>query len=445
MIDAVRWTEWAAFAALCGAFTWTDFRVKKIRNRALLAGLAAALAGYAALGFWTWRAEGRFYVSDYYADAARHVGTAWAAGLGLWLLRLWPAGDAKLFMVLGAFFPLIVPDSPLLPWRATLTALMNVFIPAAVGIVAAAFVWVWRTRAGRRLEAARAAGTSLLDVLGRPRWGQLWAEAKAGADAARAYAQEHPFKVLVGFADWCGFFASASVLLAVLTLRYGQTEWTGLAMCAFSFLVWSSLGALLGGGRVLVAWAAVAAALRLMPGLDPADVGARTLHLAVYGGSVGAGVQVLKTWLKGGGGLWWLWGLVPLLLGFVSPFLHVTPSLLALGALLGAGIMAVGVHVREDVLNWKTDALEPHLLLSAHSVQVVARDAEFFEDELGTLYPDGLTHEQVQLLKGWCAENNVPELTMQRTLSFAAWICAGYLLTAFLHGDVLNRLLRAAL
>lgn len=444
MIDAVRWAEWAAFAALAATFTWTDFRVKKIRNRALLAGLAAALVGYAVLGFWTWRAEGRFYVLDYYADAGRHVATAWAAGLGLWILRLWPAGDAKLFMVLGAFFPLLAPESPLLPWRATLTSLMNVFIPSAVGVVFSAFVWLWRTRAGRRLEAARAAGTSLLDVIGRPRWGQMAAEARAAARAAWSDAVARPWVPLLGLADWCGFFASASVLLAVLTARYGQSEWTGLAMCGFSFLVWSSLGALLGGARVLAAWAAVAAALRLMPGLDAGEVASRTLHLAVYGGSVGAGMQVLKTWLKGGGGLWWLWGLVPLLLGFVAPFVHVTFPLIAGAAFLGAGVMAVSVHVREDVLNWKTDALEPHLILSPHSIEVVSRDVEFFEDELGTLYPDGLTHEQAQLLKGWCAENNVPELTMQRTLSFAFWICTGFLLTALLGGDVLNILLRAA-
>jgi len=143
-------------------------------------------------------------------------------------------------------------------------------------------------------------------------------------------------------------------------------------------------------------------------------------------------------------GLWWLWGLAPLALGFVAPFVHAAPWVLALGAFLGAGVMAVSVHVKEDVLNWKTDALEPHLILSAHSLEVVRRDPKFFEDELGTLYPDGLTHEQAGLLKGWCARNAVPELTMQRTLSFAGWICLGYLLTLGLQDDVVNRLLRWA-
>jgi hypothetical protein len=32
---------------------------------------------------------------------------------------------------------------------------------------------------------------------------------------------------------------------------------------------------------------------------------------------------------------------------------------------------------------------------------------------------------------------------MQRTLSFAGWICLGYLLTLGLHDDVVNRLLRS--
>lgn len=444
MNEAVRWAEWAAFLSLLGAFSWTDYRLKKIRNRALLAGLAAAALGYAALAFWTWRAEGRFFVQAYYADAARSVAAAWAAGLGLWLLRMWPAGDAKLFMMLAAFLPLLSPESPLLPWRAPLAVLMNVFIPAALGIVLSAFLWIWRTRAGRRLEAARAAGAGLLDVLGRPRWGELGAELRAAARAAVQGASERPGAFLLGAADWAGFFASAAVLLAVLTARYGANEWTGLILCAFSFFAWSGLGSLLGRARAPVAWAAVAAAVQTTPGLDVPAVGARALHLAVYGGSVAAGMQFLRTWLKGGGGLWWLWGLAPLALGFVAPFVHAAPWVLALGAFLGAGVMAVSVHVKEDVLNWKTDALEPHLILSAHSLEVVRRDPEFFEDELGTLYPDGLTHEQAGLLKGWCARNKVPELTMQRTLSFAGWICLGYLLTLGLQDDVVNRMLRWA-
>lgn len=445
MNEAVRWTEWAVFLALLGASSWTDFRLKKIRNRALLVGLAASAAGYAALAYWTWRAEGRFFVAAYYADAARSVGAAWAAGLGLWLLRMWPAGDAKLFMMLAAFLPLLTPASPLLPWRAPLTVLMNVFIPAALGIVASAFLWIWRTRAGRRLEAARSLGAGALDVLGRPRWAELGPELRAAARGAFAGAAARPWATLLGVADWAGFFASAAVLLAVLTVRYGQSEWTGLILCAFSFFVWSGLGAVLGRARAPLAWAAVAAAFLRTPGLDGPAVAERALHLAVYGGSVAAGMQFLKSWLKGGGGGWWLWALAPLALGFVAPFLHAAPWVLALGAFVGAGVMAVSVHVREDALNWKAEALEPHLVLSAHSLEVIGRDAEFFEDELGALYPDGLTHEQVLLLKDWCARNKVAELTMQRTLSFAAWICLGYLLTLWLQDDVVNLLIKASL
>ncbi|MDE2291149.1 MAG: hypothetical protein KGL53_03615, partial [Elusimicrobia bacterium] len=157
MIPAVRGASWAVFAVLFGVFAWTDLRYKKVRNGAVLAGLAAAAVGYAALALWTWRAEGRFLIWSFYGAAAWRVAVAWAAALLLWELRLWPAGDAKLFMMLGALFPLMDPLTPLPAWRATLATLTNAFIPAALAVVAAAFAWVWRTRLSRRLEAARAA------------------------------------------------------------------------------------------------------------------------------------------------------------------------------------------------------------------------------------------------------------------------------------------------
>ncbi|MBI3297823.1 MAG: hypothetical protein HYZ75_06655 [Elusimicrobia bacterium] len=444
MIEGVRLAAWAAFMVLFGVFAWTDLRVKKIRNGALAWGLASALTGYAALAFWTWRAEGMYLVWPFYGAALAHAAAAWAAGLALWQLRLWPAGDAKLFMMLGTLFPLLVPQTPLAPWRATLSTLMNCFIPAALGIVVSAFVWLWRTRVARRIEAARVAGAPAWGALGGLRLRAALAEAAARSRAAARAAAATPFKTLWRAADWAGFFAAAAVLLALITARYGQSQWTGLALCGFSFFVWSALGALLGPVRPAVAWGGFAWALASVPGLDGRAVAARAFHLAVFGGAIGAGVQALFAWMRGGAGLWWAWAAAPLLLGVATPWLGASPGFLLLAALLGAGAAAVAVQVREDTLDWKADAIEPYLVLTAHSLEVIGRDPDFAERYFDTRYADGLTRDQAKLLKAWCSVNKVPSLTMQRTLSFAVWIFAGYALTAWLQADVVSLMARRA-
>lgn len=442
MIDWVRLGAWAGFALLFALFAWTDIRYKKIRNGAILTGLAGALAAYGALAFWTWRAEGRYFVWGFYEAAFTHTAAAWAAGLLLWTLRLWPAGDAKLFMLLGVFYPLLAPQLPLSPWRATLAVLINAFIPAALAIMAGAFLWLWRTRVARRLEAARSAGTPLWTVFGAPRAAGLAAEARAGAARMLGAWAAAPGRTLLRLADWAGFFMAAALLLDAAVKRFGSAQWTGLVLCAFSFFVWSALGGLLGPLRPFAAWAAVAAAFWRIPELDARALAGHALQLGLFGAAVGSGMQVLFSWMKGGSGLWWLWAAAPLLLGLAGPWLGASLPWLLAAAALGAGAAAVAVQVKEDVLDWKAESIEPFLVLTPHSLEVIGRDGEFFEEHFETLFPDGLTHEQAVALKAWCARNSVPGLTMQRTLSFAVWIFAGYAITAWLGADLIAVLAR---
>lgn len=244
MIEPVRLAAWAAFGVLFGVFSWTDLPAKKVRNGAICGALAAAFAGYAALAFWTWRAEGRFLSWPFYGAAFSHAAAAWAAGLGLWLLRLWPAEDARLFMTLGALFPLLAPQALLGPWRLALSTLLNCFILAAL-----------------------ASGvTSLLK----------------------------------------------------------------------------------GRGKRVSGW--------------------------------------------------------------------------------------------EDILEWKAESIAPFLVLSTHSLEVIARDLDFHEKYFKTAYANRLTRPQAKLLKAWCAVNGVPSLGMQRTLSLATWVFAGYALTVWLQGDLISAL-----
>jgi Flp pilus assembly protein protease CpaA len=119
---------------------WTvaagDLKVKKIPNRKILAGLAAALAAlllYAletALGgaglsadYLGWRFYGYYLFS---------LAVSSAVGIFLWYGEVWPAGDAKFFMASLALLPLINYQIRSFPKTLWLSILINSFVLAAV-------------------------------------------------------------------------------------------------------------------------------------------------------------------------------------------------------------------------------------------------------------------------------------------------------------------------
>lgn len=130
-----------------GAFTiYQDFRFGKITNRVIICGLVAGGTGYmfllvnSILGYW--RMEfvglGTYYLPlSFYPRVLIYAGLSLAAALTLWYLRIWPAGDAKLFIVLSLLAVLINPNLSGFPKYSFLILLVNIFIPAALFVVLA--------------------------------------------------------------------------------------------------------------------------------------------------------------------------------------------------------------------------------------------------------------------------------------------------------------------
>ena len=50
----------------------------------------------------------------------------------------------------------------------------------------------------------------------------------------------------------------------------------------------------------------------------------------------------------------------------------------------------------------------------------------------------GLTPDQARVLRAWCRDNEIAEVPLAPTISFANWIYLGYFLTALLQGHVLQ-------
>lgn len=113
----------------------------KIRNKDLIAGAKAVLA--AAACFLAASVAGLelgakgvlvepFLGYSYYAALAANAVIGLAAGVVLWKTEVWPAGDAKLFALVCAALPLLIPYAWWSPRALFLTLLVNIFTPAAV-------------------------------------------------------------------------------------------------------------------------------------------------------------------------------------------------------------------------------------------------------------------------------------------------------------------------
>ena len=148
LIDALRLGTFGLFSAMGGWVLYTDFRFQKIRNNVLLWGLGLAAAAYAAALAATLTATvgapvlgETFFTRPFYPALLAHVALSCAAALALWNLKIWPAGDAKLFALFSLLLPLASVDLPGFPSSLFLTCMINVFLPPAFFILARAIWW----------------------------------------------------------------------------------------------------------------------------------------------------------------------------------------------------------------------------------------------------------------------------------------------------------------
>lgn len=437
MTLSIRLAAWLVFAWMWYVFATHDARTEKIRNLHVARAVSATLLAYGLLAVWTWRSRGSFVYWGFYGAAATYALEAAAAALALWQLRIWPAGDAKLFAALGLMLPLLAPLDTSYSWRLVLSSLLNTFIPAAVIVVLQAVVWLWRTRLGKSLEYARREGFT------------RWLSFHLGEEAAQL-ARRSPWQAFKaadprrlawqGFEQGSFFFAMGAVM-ALLEFRGGQTMWASLALSAASYFIWSGARAVLGRATP---FAAVAGSLALIHRAAlPWPILVEMLErMAAFGLCLGAGAQLLVNALGGRGLLGLLVAALPLVAGLAFSLIHLSPALWAAGLFAGLGVAAVMIQAKADLNHKKVEELSPNVILAASSLDLLREDADFYEEHFSTRYADGLTRSQVEALRDWCRERSIDRVALQRTLSFAFWIFLGHAATALLGGDVLAALLR---
>lgn len=388
---SVSLAGYALLLALGALISYEDWRTRKIRNLWIAAGLAGAAAGYgwllanSLLGAWKarWLGLGEYYLPlSFYPLAAANAALALTAGLWTWRLGMWPAGDAKLYIVCALLAGLVDPNLPGFPLLLFLKLLVNTFVPAGLWVLAAV---LWGS--------ARA--------LSRAQPGALRREAVALAERAWIRLEDlWPYRLGVSvyllnvFLLFLGLQLLEKRFAALSFLRGGIGQ---LLVLLSVYLAWSPLSRLFAGRKFWRGWLALLSWWMLDPVLraaDPSRVLADGLRTMLLFGLL---LAALKAW--------------------VVFFLR-----------------------RESELRLRGDELAPGMILSDEAWDAVSEAAA---GAAPARYADGLFPEDVERLRA-APGLSALALSVYRATPFAVWVFLGSLLTLSLRRNVVHWLFSAA-
>lgn len=113
-----------------------DLATSKITNKKILLGAKLLLTGLLAQLFVTYFGYQRVYQVflrwEFYPLFIQHVFLSALAGIILWYAEIWPAGDAKFFILISAALPVAYPEINNFPHKLFLTLLINIFVMASL-------------------------------------------------------------------------------------------------------------------------------------------------------------------------------------------------------------------------------------------------------------------------------------------------------------------------
>jgi len=432
-----------------------DLSLKRLPNKDLARVGLMVGALYGALIVASWWNEAFSWEWSGASDAAQwrlwasHAAVSAALGLGLWLLKIWPAGDAKLFLILAAALPLAAPvrlrPSALLP----VFLLTNVFVPAAVVFLLKSFVWLWRMRLVHGYSFHRALGRSRVGDYWAQAIGECWREVSQGARARLASAAQRPWEAARSLASAAGLWVFAALTLAHLNLTVPGYRVMGPLIGLAVMAVWRRLSAWL-SQETLGGIVAVAVFAAILSGGEPFWEVFRIslIQWSFFGLLFEAGTRLLRRVLKAQEGFSTFLalagfagslGLFPVLFPFAfTGGARILMQWSFFGVVLGALYTLVGAAMEENVTYCPAARIHPRLVLAGSAWESIRQDEDFYRENFRWRYPDGLTDGQAASLRRWCQERSIQALAVRETEPFALWMFAGTALTLLLGRDVIG-------
>lgn len=461
LLRSIQVVAWGGFVYLWVRLSLKDWKDQKILHRDLRAAAIFVAASYGLLALST-ALGGLGYTEIYYSwafykDLSLHLALSCAAALALWGARIWPAGDAKLFMFLAALLPLLSISGSFASGGLFFMALVNVFLPACAFVFAQVVRYLWITRfshqAAHLMKMGLRRGTDFALESVKPALAQAVANAKESLSVVTRPRE---------LAQTVSSTAVSFALMAAISMLLKDVVPSPSVRTLVSFLLimgWSRFGGRFGMKGTAGVLAAVAAVAAAMGPEWRAGFWSALTHISVFGVFMMFGVQ----WTMGavaGKALTFVLPLLLMVLGMMVPVvlnaLGVFPGLArqaagsamirdfgplaAMGLFFGLCYVLVRIWEDEDRPEIPLESVKSYMVLHPSFLEKLEAEApDFYETHFASTYADGITADQTEALLKLCRKRKWPAIWIQKTMSFAHWIFLGYFLTWLLRGHVLQK------
>src|SRR3989304_1656695 len=376
MIEIVDYIDYF-FAVLVVVFgivvTKEDMYRGKIRNAVIGTGLVIGFLGYVGVFVLMYAAQMPEISPSYFLHVGMNFIISVLCGYLLWHYKLWSAGDAKFFMLLSFLLPLRFYANGYLLYFPSLALVINIFVPIFLFLLVRMMV-----------EIAMHFKRFIADEAG------VMGERYQRIRQELASTVKHKKRILI----FAGTFLLTFLFIPLLkyqTIPALSLSFGGVLAIFFGFYLLQGY-------------------LRLI--------------IAVF----------LKS-------KWFVNGTLVFIAGyFILGFLYF-PDLLttALIMTVKVGVMFFAILKilerfssfyikRKEVVVVEVEDLRPGMVISDELVKNIQSDDDL-SHVLGELYPEGISKEQVPLLKKWFLEHDKKNIPIYKTFSFAPYIFAGAIIT----------------
>jgi hypothetical protein len=409
----------AVFAVWAVTVVNIDMAIKKIPNAKIVLGgklLLLALGLLLLNSYMGTRGAVSSYLNwNFYLLWCAHLSWVVLAGVLLWYSEIWPAGDAKFFILVAAWLPLINPYLKNFPNYLFMSVLINIFVAAALaavgGFIASVFYKAapadfFKEMAGdlRKHFADLAGGGGPGGSPAQPGDTIQPTSVPGGSsaqpiDPVRRTGKSGIWAVAAYLANMTFLFLLQQILNAesrhFLSRFLGRTD----ILYFFLFFLWDKIGGVFTGKKWLIATTACYVIYFFAGYFYFYDRLAAMVFSSL--------VNVFK------------FSLILFFGRFMLEFLMEKKDMVYLGP----------------------GELEPGMILSAKSARTLKANPAFegaFED----CFKDGLSGEQVGLIKEWMGKMSMPDpkIEMITGRPFAVWIFAGAVITLLFDKNIVKLL-----
>ncbi len=362
-----------------------DIATKKIPNARVALGAKLILLALGVMMLNTYQGSvgsaTSYLTWNFYLMWCTHFFWAVLAGVILWYSEIWPAGDAKFFILVAAWLPLINPYIKNFPNYMFLSLLINIFVAAAL-VTIGAFI------------ASGLAQASLGDFLK-----SMWSDLKVRMKSMAGDNKKNGWLITAYLANMTFLFLLQQIMNAESRHLLSRFLARPDIIYFFLFFLWDKIGSVFQSKK----WLYVTTACYV---------------------------------------IYFFVGYFYFYDRLVSLVFYAMGNVVKFSLLLFVGRFVLEALIEnKDTLYLKASELEPGMILLPKTAQTF-RQNPVFEGAFDDCFKDGLTAEQIQIIKDWMAKMTMPDpkIEVMRGRPFALWIFAGAVISLLFDKNIVHLL-----